>query len=97
MRIITTTDVQAIRGIVERGAALMEKASGRRLSATDKSGWRMTISAVHSGPCPLRLPELLVADDLNFAHDVFGIMRHFNRREGKLEHCFVPRYAARGG
>lgn len=43
--------------------------------------------------CPLKLDELLAADDVNFTHDVFGIRRHLNRETKKLENCFVPRFA----
>jgi hypothetical protein len=53
----------------------------------------MDITACHLNGCPLRLGELLGADDANFAHDVFGIRRHLNRETGKLEDCFCPRYA----
>ena len=42
---------------------------------------------------PLKLHELLKADDANFMHDVFGIMRHIDRRTGLLMDCFVPRFA----
>ena len=52
----------------------------------------MDIDACHCNGNPLRLGDLLVADDLNFAHDVFGIRRHINRKTGKLENCFLPRY-----
>lgn len=41
----------------------------------------------------LRLDELLVADDFNFSHDVFGIRRHLNRKTLEIEDCFVPRFA----
>ena len=51
----------------------------------------MDIEAVHSSN-PLRLQELLDADDTSFAHDVFGIGRHINRTTGELENGFVPRY-----
>jgi len=44
--------------------------------------------------CPLRLNELLNADDYDFAHDIFGIYRHFNRQTKQLEDCFLPRFAA---
>jgi len=54
----------------------------------------MDIDACHSNGCPLRLKELLEADDFNFAHDVFGIRRHIDRRTGKLTQCFLPRYAS---
>ena len=53
----------------------------------------MDIDACHSNGCPLRLKELLEADDFNFAHDVFGIRRHIDMRTGKLTQCFLPRYA----
>lgn len=43
--------------------------------------------------CPMRLEELLEADDENFAHDVFGIERHINRETGQLDNCFLPRFA----
>jgi len=53
----------------------------------------MDISATHSNGTPLKLQELLDADDMNFAHDVFGILANINRRTGQLENCFVPRYS----
>ena len=43
--------------------------------------------------CPLRLDDLLAADDFNFAHDVFGINQHLNRETGELNDCFLPRFA----
>ncbi len=43
---------------------------------------------------PLRLADLLAADDFNFAHDVFGIMRHIDRRTGRLDNHFVPRFCS---
>lgn len=55
--------------------------------------WMMDVTAVHANGCPLRLRELLLADDFNFAHDVFGIRRHLNRATGKLDGGFVPRFA----
>lgn len=53
----------------------------------------MDITAVHVNTCPLRLNDLLAADDANFAHDVFGIRRHLNRQTGELGDCFLPRFA----
>lgn len=41
----------------------------------------------------LKLEELLAADDSNFVHDAFGIYNHMNRTTGKLEGCFLPRFA----
>lgn len=53
----------------------------------------MDINAVHSNGTPLRLEELLEADNFNFNHDVFGIRRHLDRSTGQLGNCFVPRFA----
>lgn len=53
----------------------------------------MDIDACHSNDCPLKLQELLEADDSNFAHDVFGIRANIDRTTGKLQNCFLPRYA----
>jgi len=55
--------------------------------------WAMDVTAVHANGCPLRLRELLLADDFNFVHDLFGIRRHLNRETGKLGDHFVPRFA----
>jgi hypothetical protein len=57
--------------------------------------WEMDVMAVHLNGCPLRLKDLLEADDFNFAHDLYGIYRHLNRETGKLEDCFLPRFSAR--
>ena len=53
----------------------------------------MDISAVHA-TCPLRLMDLLEADQFNFAHDMYGIHRHLNRQTGELDDLFLPRFAA---
>lgn len=53
----------------------------------------MSVGACHISN-PLKLQELLEADDFNFVHDVTGIIRHINRQTGKLENCFLPRFSA---
>lgn len=77
---------------------LMSKIAGRASSMARSHGGsydfmtaNMDINACHSNGCPLKLKELLEADDFTFAHDVFGIREHINRETGQLEHCFVPR------
>lgn len=55
----------------------------------------MDVIACHANGNPLSLHELLAAKDADFAHDVFGIRRHINRTNGKLEDGFVPRYSLR--
>lgn len=54
---------------------------------------RMDLTATHANGNPLKLHQLLAADDANFAHDVFGIRRHLNRETGELMDCFVPRFS----
>src|SRR4026207_2396173 len=54
---------------------------------------QMDISAVHLNGNPLKLQELLYADEANFLHDILGIRRHLNRRTGELEDFFSPRYS----
>ena len=53
----------------------------------------MDITYAHEDT-PLRLEELLAADDVNFAHDVGGIARHLDHETLVLGDCFVPRFAA---
>lgn len=60
----------------------------------DKLSLTMDIAAVHCNGNPLRLEEMLRADDFNLAHDVFGIQRHLNRETGKLGGHFLPRFSS---
>jgi hypothetical protein len=40
----------------------------------------------------LRLEDLLNADDLNFSHDVIGIVNNIDRKNPTDFNLFVPRY-----
>jgi hypothetical protein len=53
----------------------------------------MDITAVHCNGCPLRLEDLLAADDFNFMHDVYKIIVFLDRSTGKLMYDFRPRFA----
>jgi hypothetical protein len=53
----------------------------------------MDLDACHNNGCPLKLQELLNAEDVNIAHDVGGIHNNLNRKTGQLENCFLPRYS----
>lgn len=55
----------------------------------------MDVLATHCNGNPLRLNDLLKADDFNFLHDISGIARHLNRNTGKLKNLFSPRFSAR--
>ena len=59
----------------------------------DGMSLHMDLSACHANGCPLKLVELLEADDANFGHDVWGIRRFIDRNTGKLGGHFVPRFA----
>lgn len=58
----------------------------------DRMSTIMDLNACHSNGMPLDLERLLAADNFNFTHDVFGISCHINRRTGKMENLFVPRF-----
>lgn len=85
----TRREIEAISSIAKRAVKL---AAGQGIDYKQMDAM-MDIEATHSNGCPLRLFDLLAADNFNFAHDVFGILRHINRETGQLENCFVPRFA----
>lgn len=61
----------------------------------DLTDIQMDITATHCNGNPLRLQDLLDADDFNFIHDVAGIRRHLDRTTGKLQDMFSPRFSKR--
>ncbi len=54
----------------------------------------MDLEATHHST-PLDLQGLLNSKDGDFAHDMIGIYANLNRNTGKLENCFIPRFAAK--
>lgn len=44
--------------------------------------------------CPLRLRELLDADEPNFEHDIVGIYLYFSHVSKQLQGPWTPRFAA---
>ena len=79
---------------------LISKIADRAVALADGVGYHinkmqtvMDIEACHCNGNPLQLEELLNADDFNFVHDVWGIRKHINRNNGKLEDFFVPRFS----
>lgn len=81
---------EKIGEIVERA---METAERRGTKIFDRMSLMMDIAACHCNGCPLRLLDLLHADDANFAHDVLGIHYNMDRNTGQLENLFLPRFA----
>jgi hypothetical protein len=90
------TDIELIAAIAERAAALYAKHT--KVEPDEVHEFATTIAlevdCVHRKVRPLRLQQLLEADDSNFAHDIGGIRRHLDFFACKLNDCFVPRFAA---
>jgi hypothetical protein len=84
-----STNLEAAAKIADRAPTHLVDRSGGRMS------FIMDILAADgvNGNDPINLDALAGADDMNFAHDVAGIVRHIDRSTGKLTDCFVPRYA----
>lgn len=78
-------DAIIIKAIVERAI--------KECQTIDILSLGMDITACHCNGNPLRLSDLLNADDFDFLHDIFGITMHLNRETRKLENCFVPRFS----
>jgi hypothetical protein len=83
---------QTIIAAIARRAHFMARRSGVRYEVQDAM---MDVTATHSNGCRLDLQKLHDAPDFDFAHDAFGIRQHLDRDTGKLQHCFLPRCAAR--
>ena len=73
-----------IKQIAERAAKQL---------GVDRLDTAMDVTATHETN-PLQLYRLLNADDINFAHDIYGIRNHLNRATGYLMDCFYPRCSA---
>lgn len=80
---------EIIMKIADRGAALALTHGVRNVRAFDVL---FAVTLVHD-KLPLRLQELAEADDANFGHDVFGILRHIDSDTGELR-GFCPRFVA---
>lgn len=91
---VKVTAGSAIGHIVSR-ASNMARQAGIPFS---KFAAAQIIRDVHLHDCQLQLTRLARRKDcadVDFAHDVFGILRHYNPATGKLGGCFSPRYAVR--
>lgn len=84
----TTEDRDLIAKIVARAEIVYgHLTKNQRLNLT------MDITAAHANNQPLRLADLLAADDFNFRHDLDGISKHLDRSTGKLTNHFLPRFS----
>ena len=89
--VATHGERELIEKIADRAWRIDRTYNGR--DARTKQHHRMNVTACHVNGNPLRLEDLLAADDFNFAHDVFGIDRHICRDTGKRTNCFRPRFS----
>lgn len=85
----TKEEYEIIGRIVKRAVALFAEYD----VTLDSTSLMMDITATHANGCPLRLAELLEAEEIDFAHDISGITRHIDRTTGELQDCFLPRYS----
>ena len=91
-----STDLQLIHQIADRAADMwtrfgIVRNSSARLVA---SATATELNVVHTEIMPLRLRDLLDADDGNFAHDIAGIHRHLEHgTRPRLRDGFCPRFA----
>lgn len=81
--------------IIGKIAKRADEMARRQNIGYDQRTANMDVTACHANGNRLDLENLLAADDFNFAHDVFGIARHIDRKTGELTGCFVPRFSAR--
>lgn len=86
---VTASDFKTINRIVTRGWAI----DWLRASYADRQSMHMDVTAVHANGNPLRLQDLLEADDFNFAHDMSGICNCLDRETGQLTRHFRPRFS----
>jgi hypothetical protein len=91
---VTNTEFDLIQKIADRAMA-MQKESRHPRDRRSRQDFVMDVTATHANGNPLRLADMLAADDFNFAHDVFGIERHLDRETAELRDFFSPRFSQR--
>jgi hypothetical protein len=91
---VSNTEFDLIQKIADRAMADQKKHRHPR-DCRKRQDIVMDITAVHANGNPLRLADLLEADDFNFAHDVCGIENCLNRETAELENFFSPRFSQR--
>lgn len=82
---VSAVDAIVIKKIAER--------AHKKLDGRTTEDIEMDVIATHNSGCPLRLVDLLAADDANFGHDMRGIRENVDHKTGELRNHFMPRYA----
>lgn len=86
---VSQEDLELISKIVDRAYELARQVGYNYR----RQNLLMDITVAHAGS-PLRLKELLDADELDFWHDIVGILAYLDRQTGKMRCHFVPRFSA---
>lgn len=89
---VARTDEMKVLGEIADRAVFLYAKHGVRIDRVDTL---LDVMAVHHKIQPLRLADLLAADDFNFIHDITGINRHLDRDNYKLNDGFSPRFSER--
>lgn len=82
----TASESTLIDLIFKRAQELLQNPPENKLS------FYMDLDACHSNGCPLDFAKLLAEAEINFAHDVLGIVNNIDRETGKLLNGWLPRY-----
>ena len=91
----TPEDRALIEKIADRYIAMMAALKLRLEGEDPRTDIIMDLACVHLNIQPLRLADLLAADDFNLGHDVGGIRGHLVRNDPpRLGECFLPRFSA---
>lgn len=77
--------------IAQRGVAMARERAGQ---IWDYQQCMMDIAACHCNGCPLKLLQLLLSADMDFAKDFAGICSNIDRASGRLMNGFVPFFKA---
>jgi hypothetical protein len=88
----STDEIKTVSAIANRAVSLYREHD----LVIDVIDVQMDVLATHANGNPLRLTDLLAADNVNFLHDIGGIRRHLDRNTGKLGGHFSPRFSRRG-
>lgn len=99
---MTTKNKHPMDGTRDAEMKLIGKIADRAITLYAKHNVRverldtlLDVMTVHQKAQPLRLADLLAADDVNFIHDITGINRHLDRETYKLNDGFLPRFSQR--
>lgn len=80
-------------------ASFIAKAVHKYDRRRDTTTTIMDLIACHNHGCPINFTKMEAwlknhGVDFNILHDICGINLNLNRKTGKLENCFLPRFAA---